>query len=747
MNRTLIWRHTRPYVLLALLALCLGLLPVGTTQAIEIPPIDSPIFIQTNGPQTPIRHGDWYTSADNGFGGSAHYFSITVPCNWPRDLDVRIDLFSPEINTFQLDLRRDEPGADGILGNTVFELYARGVTLNLPAEPDPAASLVQRVFPPITDQPERWERLYTIPAPAPCGNYILRTATEGDEENGWRLRVGANNIDPNLPPDPDYNNPDGRIGTGDEIVVGAIQTTYQHNRENEVHCLTLYQYVAPELDEIAMHNFDLDSNERIRYYPPSAVYNPDGLPTPNSIAGTLSGNAVWNGGTQTERGTGDVVIDPEPGWWRIVTCVGFDNQFNQEGITSEPTYRGPTPEPDLIVAKTDQRTEALPGELLTYTISFANQALDTREVPGAAFDVVLRDTLPAGTRFVGCRLITPELTGDCGAVGNDVTFTLDTPLAAGASGVVEVTARVNLDAQGDLRNAVTLDYEDLIGNPYPTERAEDLTRVPVDAARVTLTKTATIIEDRNNDGRAGPTDVIAYSIIAANSGTAPATNLVIEDRPDQYTRLRTGTVLITPVGVIERGNNPDDTFVVARVATLAPGASVTLRFEVQVRTDVPNNVTEIANQAVAEGDNVPQRPSDDPRTPEPDDPTTVPYEPPPTAVELLSFTATRDATGVQIRWITGVELGTQAFAIYRATSADWATAAAVTEQPIVARGGVGSGATYAWHDATAHPEVRYTYWLVEYTVGGEELIYGPVDVGGSVPQTTYQVFLPLLASN
>lgn len=742
MNRTWIENHLRKALLLMLAAVGLGML-AAAAEAVEIPPIDSPIFIQTNGPQTPIRHGDWYTSADNGFGGSAHYFSITVPCNWPADRDVHIDIFSPEINTFQLDLRRDEPGADGVLSSTIFELYTPGVELNLPAEPDPAFSLIRREFVPITDRAERWERLYTLAAPAPCGNYVLRTATGGDEENGWRLRIGASNADPNGTPEANYSNPDGLVGTGDEIVVGALQTTYQHNRENEIHCLTLYQFVAPELDEIAMHNFDLDNNERVRYYPPSAAYDPNGAATPGSIAGIVSGNAVWNGGTQTDRGTGDIVVDPEPGWWRIVTCVGFDNQFNQEGITSAPTYRAPTPEPDLLVSKTDQRTTALPGELLTYTIDFTNQSPATRLNPGAAFNVVLRDTLPAGTRFVACRIVTPGLSGDCGAAGDVVTITLDRALAAGASGSVEVDARIELDAQGDLLNAVLADYEDLIGNPYPTRRAEDLTTVPVNAPRIALTKTATIIEDRNNDGKAGPTDVIAYTIVAQNTGTAAATNLVIEDTPDQHTTLRTGTATITPVGVIERGNDPNDTVVTARIASLAPGAAVTLSFNVQVRSDVPNTVTQIANQALASGDDVPERPSDDPRTPEPDDPTTVPYEPPPTAVELLSFTAIRTADGVRITWTTGVELGTQAFAVYRGPRPDFATAAPVTTQPIVARGGPGSGATYTWNDASAHAQQGYAYWLVEYEIGGAELVYGPVEIGIGTPQNTYQVYLPL----
>jgi uncharacterized repeat protein (TIGR01451 family) len=317
-------------------------------------------------------------------------------------------------------------------------------------------------------------------------------------------------------------------------------------------------------------------------------------------------------------------------------------------------------------------------------------------------------------------------------------------VAAGASGSVEVTVQINPEAQGELRNVVVLDYEDLIGNPYPDERAEDVTQVTQTAPQITLTKTADLVVDNNNDNRAGPGDVIGYTIVAANSGTGAAPNLVIHDAPDPNTTLRTGTVQIAPTGVIEQGNTAGDVVVVARVAALGPGAAVTLSFEVQVRAVVPNTVTVISNQAVGSADNVPQRPSDDPRTPAPDDPTDVPFEPIPTAVELLTFTATRAADGVLVSWETGVELGTQAFMVYRAAEPVWDNAVPVTEQPIAARGGAGFGASYSWSDTTAHPEVAYSYWLVEITTGDGQHIYGPVSVGAGLPQNLTTVFLPLM---
>lgn len=715
-------------------------------RGVELPPVGSPIFIQTNGPQARIDLGDWYTSDQNGINGAYHYFSITVPCRWPASLPLHIDLFSPEINTFGPVPRIDEVESMP-LDETVFELYAPGTALDLPKSPGPGdpGSLIQRTFAPVTNRAEAWERFFTIAAPVTCGTYLLRVETKGDEQNGWRLRIGSDDdADPNTPPPANYDNPDGRPGTGDEVQIGITQTTYQHNVA-AVQCLTLYQFVRPDLPEVSFHNFDLDDNERVTYYPPSAIYDEQGALTPGSFAGTTSGNRVWNGGTQTDRGSGDVISQPESGWWEIVTCVREDNQFNQEGQTGVPIYRQPVPEPDMVIAKDDGRMAVAPGDLLAYTISFTNQSLTTRPTPGAALDVVITDTLPPNTTYRGCRLVSPGLLGRCEQRGGQVIFTLDEPVFAGDSGQVEVTVEVNSDARDQVVNVVELDYADLVGNQYPTERAEDIDLIPAGLTPdVVATKVARLKLDRNGNGKADATDIIEYTIGLENHGRAAALDLLVEDEPDQYTTLQVGSVRAEPGGTVIAGNSPGDRRVEARFDSLAAGATATVVFDVQVNLGIPRTVRVLRNQAIVSGSNVPRTPTDDPRTPPPGDPTDVPYDPPGNAIELLDLRAERDGDRIVLRWRTGTERDTAGFQLYRATRNERAAAVEVTPELIPARGGPAVGATYSWTDNAA-PAGPVFYWLVEVEHDGDLAEYGPVSPAVPGPAQGNQIFLPLLA--
>jgi uncharacterized repeat protein (TIGR01451 family) len=730
------------------------ILPTTATQAVELPPINSPIFIQTNGPDADIGLGDWYSSSQNGIGGGYHYLTVNVPCGWPDSLDIHIDLYSPEINNFDGPISIDE--IRGGLNNTTFELYNQNTPMNLPREPAPGApgSLIQRTFTPVTTQPEQWTRFYTMTAPTACGIYVLRSETHGNDQNSWRLRIGHDtNADPNDSVPPGYDNPDRLIGTGDELTVGIVQTTYQHDVVGQVVCLLHYQFVKANLPEVRFHNFDLDNNERVTYYPPSAVFDPTGAVTPGSVPGTVSGFTRWNGGTQTSRGTGDVVLDPEPGWWRMVTCVRDDNQFNQEGQTGVPLFREPVPEPDMSVRKDDGRTLVAPGDVLTYTIRFTNQALSTKVMPGAAFNVTLTDRLPPNLSFRGCRLATPGLRGSCAQQGQDVVFTLTDRVAAGVSGELQVTAAVNPGASGQVLNMVALDYADSLNNPYPRVTSEDLDLIPGAAPRPQLIveKTARLAPDRNGNGRADPAELIEYTIVVSNTGAVAATNVQLRDTPDANTTLVTGTVSLDPSGgVVLQGNRFGDRSIDVTVGMIAPKSSARVRFMVRVNDQLPAGVSVISNQAIVRGTDVPDTPSDDPSTPEPGDPTDVPTRTPPgggppTPIDLLDFRAATAGSDVFVRWSTGVEVGTFGYIIVRATSAERAAAVAVSEL-IPARGHGGGGADYLYVDRTATPGVTYHYWLVEVELGGVQNDYGPaaLRVGASAADEANPIYLPML---
>lgn len=743
-------RRTGANIALAmvLVAICALVAPVPAA-AVELPPVGTPIFIQTNGPDASINLGDWYSARTNGVGGGYHYIGINVPCNWPAALDLHIDLYSPEINLFAPAPMIDEVDVSGP-DATIFELYRPGTVVSPPRVPGPGdtGSLLAQRYQPITNQVERWERFYTLSAPVQCGNYLLRAETEDDSENGWRLRVGHDNdADPTNPPPPNYDNPDGLPGTGDEPALSVTQTTYQHTNLGRVECLLLYQYVRPDIGEARFHNFDLDDNERVTYYPPSAVLNTEGLPTPGSISGTLSGFSVWNGGSQTERGSGDLVLNPEPGWWRIVTCVRDYNQFNQEGITGVPIYREPPHEPDMVVAKDDGRTVVAPGETLRYLISFSNQALSTRARPGAAFNVVLADTLPPNTSYRSCGIVTAGLRGSCVQRGGQVLFILNDPVFAGASGELEVVVTVNGGASGQVRNTVALDYEDQAGNVFPTKRAEDVDTLQAGARpQLDAFKTVRLKTDRNGDGKVNSGDTLEYAIVVLNQGPVAATGVNLRDQPDQYTTLVVGSVRLEPdSGMVMRGNAPGDRVVEAILGVIDSGAQARLTFDAVVNSGIPETVTQLANQALIQGDDLPIIPSDDPGTSTPDDPTTIPYDGPgggPTAISLLSFGARVEGGAAVVRWITGVELNTAGFQLLRASSPD-RTAATPVSALLAPQGSSGAGAAYSWIDPAPVAGPVY-YWLIEQEIDGDRSEFGPARLELAGPSAATSVYLPLL---
>lgn len=524
-------------ILRTVLALILcGVLFIGVPAvfAFEIPPQGNPTFIQTNGPLVPIERGDWYTSPDNGIRAGYHYFTIYIPCGWPNNLDIHIDLFSPGLSNAAgtADELDNLPP-----GNGVFELYAPPTQvgpITAPDIPGPGApgSIFSQTY--LPDSGEIWHRFYTFPGGTyDCtGPYVLRAETTGPSENAWRVRIGYDlDNDPNNAPPPNNSDPDGIPGTDDEITVGVARTSYQHDQLNQIVCLTLYQYVEPFATEAIFQNFDMDlnpvaDNARITYYAPSDVYDPTGLV--GGTPGTASGFTEWNNSGGVNRGPGDVILNPESGWWRIVACVNYKNQYSVEG----EFYQQP-PTPRMIVEKDDGRVNVARNEILTYVLTFRNIS-DTMPAPGAARNVVLTDTLPPEVVYQpGTCVINPPYTGTCDFIDNpgvnndQIIYRIDGAVNAGATGSVTFDAQVRdtVLPPEDIENIVVLDYTDSAGRPFPPETDNDIDLVAEPLMQVV-----------KDDGRVevAPGDVLTYGIDFANiSNTTPtpdtAYNITLTD--------------------------------------------------------------------------------------------------------------------------------------------------------------------------------------------------------------------------
>ncbi|NJM41892.1 MAG: hypothetical protein HC853_14620, partial [Anaerolineae bacterium] len=94
----------------------------------------------------------------------------------------------------------------------------------------------------------------------------------------------------------------------------------------------------------------------------------------------------------------------------------------------------------------------------------------------------------------------------------------------------------------------------------------------------------------------------------------------------------------------------------------------------------------------------------------------------PQAVKLTAFTATASNGGVKVTWTTGSEINTFGFALYRAATNERASAVLVTTELIPAKG----ASSYAYLDATAAPDTKYSYWLIEAETSGAMNEYGPL---------------------
>jgi uncharacterized repeat protein (TIGR01451 family) len=437
-------------VLIALLLCLAALVPTVLADHLEIPPAGSVAQIQTSGPATPLNIGDWYTNSST-TGPGYHSFDIFVPCTIVSPTGVlTVQLFDPEVyydgTADDLDEIRDatdtKTNDNGDANDATFTLF----------HPSGAQIVSQTYTPTVTTSGVTVTLAsFSVASPDDCGVYTLRAATSGNDDNAWKLRVDPDDFD-------------GTPGTGDEINLGNVQTSFQNV---SLGCQT-FHFLVPEVPSIRLSNFDMDVPGYCTSPTCTVTYI---TPSDTVISGTESAGTEWNNvaGSGYPPPGGDEILDPEPGWWQAVLCLNDDNQyiFDTGGLTYF-YYRPPTP--DMSVGKDDGTGTFNPDGVLNYTITYNNGG------PGAALDAMLTDTLPLSTTFVSCS-------GglSCGYVppppgSGVVTFSLGT-IAAGASGSVWVSVHVDAGAPtGTLTNTVELGYSDVLFSDYPVETATDVDR-------------------------------------------------------------------------------------------------------------------------------------------------------------------------------------------------------------------------------------------------------------------------------
>jgi uncharacterized repeat protein (TIGR01451 family) len=297
--------------------------------------------------------------------------------------------------------------------------------------------------------------------------------------------------------------------------------------------------------------------------------------------------------------------------------------------TNDPTVPGGGPTivpvvaaPVLAAAKTDTLlidtapAGASPGDTLLYQVTIGNSGNT------AATSVIFNDAPDSNTTLVNGSVQTnlgvvtkgntagdTSLSIDIGTlpVGVSVSIsfrvTINTPLPAGVTQV----ANQGIVSGGNSPTVLTDDPD----TPAPN----DPNVTPISAAPIVdATKTAQLFADVDGNGSTSPGDILLYTITIRNSGNGAATGVTFNDLLDSNTSLVVGSVQASQ-GSVTKGNGAGDTDVIVSIGAIPGGASMTISYRAAIDNPLPAGVTQVANQGIVSGGNIPHTPTNGPTPP------------------------------------------------------------------------------------------------------------------------------------
>ncbi len=170
------------------------------------------------------------------------------------------------------------------------------------------------------------------------------------------------------------------------------------------------------------------------------------------------------------------------------------------------------PEADIAVTKSDGVTSAIPGQMLTYTITASNNG------PSDDPSVSLTDTLPTELTCTFTSVAAGGATGNTAAGAGDLAETLSMP--AGSSVTYTVSCDIDASATGTLSNTATVSGS--VTDPDTgNNSATDDDTVLMEESDISITKT-----DGVTSAVPGQT-ILTYTIVISNGGPSddPAVSL------------------------------------------------------------------------------------------------------------------------------------------------------------------------------------------------------------------------------
>ncbi|MFN8498622.1 MAG: hypothetical protein U0641_12290 [Anaerolineae bacterium] len=340
----------------------------------------------------------------------------------------------------------------------------------------------------------------------------------------------------------------------------------------------------------------------------------------------------------------------------LVSGTNFPNTPTDNPRTPQPNDPTTTPvtsaplinatKADFLFVDADKNGVPSPGDTLSYVVTIRNNGNI------AATNVQFSDTPDPNTTLVPGSVQTSQGSVTGGNSGTPPVSVLLGTLPAGATATITFQVRINSPLPTGVTQVANQGL--VFGDNFPntptdnpnTPQPGDPTITPVtQAPLVTATKAAALLVDADGNGFPSAGDTLRYTMVIRNVGNATATNVVFTDTPDANTSLVSGSVTTTQGTIV--GGNSGVPPVKVNIGSMPVGATVTITFDVTINKPLPSGVTQVANQGVVSGDNFTNTPTDNPRTPAPNDPTITPITPGPfiTAFKLDTLVVDADSNG------------------------------------------------------------------------------------------------------
>ncbi len=310
------------------------------------------------------------------------------------------------------------------------------------------------------------------------------------------------------------------------------------------------------------------------------------------------------------------------------------------------------PQAALTVSKTsDPLTGFAPGGSLTYLIQVRNPA-----GPSDAASVAVTDLFPAEVNGVTWTCAASPGSACTASGAGDINDTAVLKLG----GAVTYTARAVVNLGLTAHTLVTNTASAVFGTGLPiTATIQGLVIMPatLTATKEALNSSSAVTHsepfiDADGNGGISPGDTLKYKVVITTDAN-DAYNVHYTDIPSSNTSLIVGSVVCDPAcTAIEHGNTSGDTTVGISLDEIFANGSVSVYYQVLVKTGLPFQPGSITNQGLVSSSNADSLPSDDPSTVEPGDATVLSL-----STGSIGGTAWRDANDNGVQEISETLMG------------------------------------------------------------------------------------------